>query len=959
MGEITLNYMNYILIFIRIYVFDSKFSKEDTKFMKFKKSYVLLISLISLFLLLGMSTVSAASDADVIAQDMSIDDVSEIVDVDNNLNDVETLSEGEETVPDQPGIGGNREEDRDNPVEYSINTAINAEDKEYSYGDTIRINFNLTDDEGNPINDTNASNFKVYYKNATDEGDFNTTVGFSINNESQIVLNQLSVGNYSINIQFLNSTIGDKNYTESNKIISLNITKTGTRFNATTAKVQIDEDVIIPFTILVDCNKTLNVNASRLNVTVNNEEYSFTNITGGNNVTNGIKLTNFTKEIGNYTILIKYEGNDNCEESQITFELHIVENNTITANDTFKVNDSNKTITIPFSITNSQIVNVTGEETGENSTIVNVTNKTVDAENLLLVLTYDNGTENITIVMNHNNFTLTGTEGNYSIELTVPIEFNTTLYKAQLVIIYANDTLNETNKTINLVAFKEVIVIPVDDGDKADYQFGNFTFKLVDANNQTVIIANENVTLTGFGFYSITEKGTSLSTSKSFITDENGTFVFNDTMLSLNIDQIALYYNFTSLPAGTYNATFATSGFYQVIGKNNITVLPIEARIIAKDLTGEYGNLLHYTFQLFSDKYNAPIKFANVQFMINASNINAVRDGVTNATGWYTSPDLNLTSNVYNLTLKTNGDSLNCSDAKAKLNLTQRNATVTASNRTIYYNSDYAAVVKLIDKKTGKAVANAYVWVRIYTGSKYTDFVGKTNKNGNVYVSTPLSVGKHKIVYQSVDNNYKSGQITRYLTVKKASAKFSAPKVSTYYKSGRVFKIKLINTKTNKPIHSGTMNIKLYISKNKYYNYTGVTDAKGFVQFKATLKPGTYKVVVSDYDKGYTAKAVTSQIKVSKSPIKIAPTALKVKKGKYFKVKVTSTKSKKVLSAVKVKVRIYTGKKYKTYTIKTNKKGIASLKIKQKVGKHKVVLTPYQTKYYTAKKVTKTLRVVK
>lgn len=855
MGEITLNYMNYILIFIRIYVFDSKFSKEDTKFMKFKKSYVLLISLISLFLLLGMSTVSAASDADVIAQDMSIDDVSEIVDVDNNLNDVETLSQGEQTfVYDEPETGGD-EGDGGEPVADSISTNITSEDKEYSYGDTIKINFSLTDNEGNPINDTNASNFKVYYKNATDEGDFNTTVGFSINNESQIVLNQLSVGNY--------------------------------------------------------------------------------------------------------TILIKYEGNDNCEESQIPFELHIVENNTITANDTFKVNDSNKTITIPFSITNSQIVNVTDEETGENSTIVNVTNKTVDAKNLLLVLTYDNGTENITVVMNHNNFTLTGTEGNYSIELTVPIKFNTTLYKAQLVIIYANDTLNETNKTINLVAFKEVSVIPVDDGDKADYQFGNFTFKLVDANNQTVIIANENVTLTGFGFYSITEKGTSLSTSKSFITDENGTFVFNDTMLSLNIDQIALYYNFTSLPAGTYNATFATSGFYQVIGKNNITVLPIEARIIAKDLTGEYGNLLHYTFQLFSDKYNAPIKFANVQFMINASNINAVRDGVTNATGWYTSPDLNLTAGVYNLTLKTTGDSLNCSDAKAKLNLTQRNATVTSSNRTIYYNSDYAAVVKLIDKKTGKAVANAYVWVRIYTGSKYTDFVGKTNKNGNVYVSTPLSVGKHKIVYQSVDNNYKSGQITRYLTVKKASAKFSAPKVSTYYKSGRVFKIKLINTKTNKPIHSGTMNIKLYISKNKYYNYTGVTDAKGFVQFKATLKPGTYKVVVSDYDKGYTAKAVTSQIKVSKSPIKIAPTALKVKKGKYFKVKVTSTKSKKVLSAVKVKVRIYTGKKYKTYTIKTNKKGIASLKIKQKVGKHKVVLTPYQTKYYTAKKVTKTLRVVK
>ena len=916
-----------------------------------------MISLISLFLLLGMSTVSAASDANVIAQDMSIDDVSVIGDVDNNLNDVETLSQGEQTfVSDELETGGDGGEGGE-PVADSISTNITAEDKEYSYGDTIKINFNLTDNEGNPINDTNASNFKVYYKNSTD-GEFNTTVGFSINNESQIVLNQLSVGNYSINIQFLNSTIGDKNYTESNKTISLNITKTGTRFNATTAKVQIDEDVIIPFTILVDSNKTLNVDVSRLNVTVNGTEYSFTNITGGNNVTNGIKLTNFTKNgTGYYNITIKYQGNDNCEESNITFELRIVENNTITANDTFKVNDSNKTITIPFSITNSQIVNVTNEETGENSTVNNVSNLTVEKGDLVLIIKYDNGDENVTVVMESDNYNLTGEIGNYSIELTVPIDFNTTLFKAQLVIIYANDTLNETNKTINLVAFKELFIVPVDDGDKADYQFGNFTFKLVDGAGNP--IANENVTLTGFWFYSITERGTSLSTSKSFITDENGIFVFNDTMMSLNIDQIALYYNFTSLPAGTYNATFTTSGFYELNNKTEITVNPIDARIIAKDLTGEYGNLLHYTFQLFSDKYNAPIKFANVQFMINASNINAVRDGVTNETGWYTSPDLNLTANVYNLTLKTTGDSLNCSDAKAKLNVTQRDATLTASNRTIYYNSDYAAIVKLTDKKTGKNVANAYVWIRIYTGSKYTDFVGKTNKNGNVYVSTPLSVGKHKIVFQSIDNNYKASQITRYVTVKTAPAKFSAPKVSTYYKSGRVFKIKLINTKTNKPIHTGKMNIKLYISKNKYYNYTGVTDAKGFVQFKATLKPGTYKVVVSDYDKGYTAKAVTSQIKVSKSPIKIAPTALKVKKGKYFKVKVTSTKSKKVLSAVKVKVRVYTGKKYKTYTIKTNKKGIASLKIKQKVGKHKVVLTPYQTKYYTAKKVTKTLKVVK
>ena len=118
------------------------------------------------------------------------------------------------------------------------------------------------------------------------------------------------------------------------------------------------------------------------------------------------------------------------------------------------------------------------------------------------------------------------------------------------------------------------------------------------------------------------------------------------------------------------------------------------------------------------------------------------------------------------------------------------------------------------------------------------------------------------------------------------------------------------------------------------------------VQFKITFKPGTYKVVVSSADKGYTAKAVTSQIKVTKSPIKIAPTALKVKRYSYFKVKVTSTKSKKVLSGVKVKVKVYTGRKYKTYIIKTNSRGIVKFNTKDlKPGSHKVIITSADERY--------------
>ena len=222
-----------------------------------------------------------------------------------------------------------------------------------------------------------------------------------------------------------------------------------------------------------------------------------------------------------------------------------------------------------------------------------------------------------------------------------------------------------------------------------------------------------------------------------------------------------------------------------------------------------------------------------------------------------------------------------------------------------------------------------------------------------------MAVGKHKIIYKTLDSNYNASSITRYLTVKKASAKFTSSSVSTYYKSGKIFQIKLTNTKNKKAVYGAKMNIKVFISKNKYYNYTGTTDANGLVKFKISYKPGSYKVVVSSCDKGYSASAITRTIKVSKSPIKMAPTSLKVKKGTYFKVKVTSTKTKKVLSSVKVKVKVYTGKKYKTYTIKTNSKGIASLKISQSVGKHKVVLSPGSPTYYSAKALTKTLTVTK
>ena len=612
------------------------------------------------------------------------------------------------------------------------------------------------------------------------------------------------------------------------------------------------------------------------------------------------------------------------------------ENNTINVEDTVKVNNSTKNATIPFSITNT------------NANDGTVTNLTVEKNDLKLVLTY-NKTQNVI-----NNFALKGNIGNYTLDISDFIKnlnFTTDLYKADLTIIYKNGTPNETNKTIVLKAFADAYLKP--NVTEADYQFGEFKFKLVDGSGNP--ITNYNVTLGGL--YNITIINNTLSISNIKLTSDDEGYIILKLVNGSTIVNSIIAKN--CLPAGKYNVTFRSDNFYVLNTTTEITVNKIKAKIIAKNITDNYGNVINYTLQVVREENNEAIILSGVTFFIKSSNINENRSDNTNLTGWYTSPTLILSGGTYNLTLKSTDGSLICSNVKTKITIKPLAAVLTAYNRTIYYDSDYSAILKVTNKKTGKVVQNVYVWFRVFTGSKYSDFIGRTDKNGKVYLSTPLDVGKHKIIYKTIDDNYNASSITRYLTVKKASAKFTSSSVSTYYRSGKIFQIKLTNTKNKKAVYGAKMNLKVFISKNKYYNYTGVTDNNGLVRFKISYKSGTYKVVVSSCDKGYSASSITRSIKVTKSPIKMAPTSLKVKKGTYFKVKVTSTKTNKVLSSVKVKVKVYTGKKYKTYTIKTNSKGIASLKISQSVGKHKVVLSPGSPTYYSAKALTKTLTVTK
>ena len=173
----------------------------------------------------------------------------------------------------------------------------------------------------------------------------------------------------------------------------------------------------------------------------------------------------------------------------------------------------------------------------------------------------------------------------------------------------------------------------------------------------------------------------------------------------------------------------------------------------------------------------------------------------------------------------------------------------------------------------------------------------------------------------------------------------------------------MTNTKNKKPIYYAKLNVRVYVTATKYYNYKAVqTGLDGKMKLLVDLKPGKYKVEIRGADsKNFAAKKVTSKITIKKAPTKLIPKKLTAKKGekKYFKVTVKNKKTKKVIAGVKVKIKVYTGKKFKTYKVKTNKKGIAQLNVKSlKVGKHKVVVTS-ANKYCVAKAAKSTIKITK
>ena len=223
--------------------------------------------------------------------------------------------------------------------------------------------------------------------------------------------------------------------------------------------------------------------------------------------------------------------------------------------------------------------------------------------------------------------------------------------------------------------------------------------------------------------------------------------------------------------------------------------------------------------------------------------------------------------------------------------------------------------------------------------------------SGNVITVSGLQVGKYTLrATTTEDINHNPVSVDLSITVNKATATIKASKVTVGLKKGSLWEIRLVDSKSGKPIGNMKLTLKVYTGK-KYKKVSVTTNSKGIATYKTkSLTKGTHKIVVSGSHKSYNFNTLTSSIKV----IKQKDLKFKVKKKVSFDgstISITTKYKNKPINGVKLKVLVYNGKKLvKTVSLKTKTrektKGVCGWGTnKLTVGSHKIVIMPANIKY--------------
>lgn len=211
----------------------------------------------------------------------------------------------------------------------------------------------------------------------------------------------------------------------------------------------------------------------------------------------------------------------------------------------------------------------------------------------------------------------------------------------------------------------------------------------------------------------------------------------------------------------------------------------------------------------------------------------------------------------------------------------------------------------------------------------------ETDHDGLLTIKLPsnLNVGKYT-VDMSVEGGF-CNYAPESISIVKAPCKISVKKITTSYKSGKLLKTYVVNSKTGKKVAGAKLTLKIYKGKKLVKTYTLTSDKKGLVKFNTSkLDAGTYTIKITANNNNIKLSTVTSKITVKKASAKLSY-AKKIKKGKKLKITVKNRNNKKIIKNSKFFIKI----DKKSFYVKTNSKGMFKLSTKKlKKGKNKITI---------------------
>ena len=643
------------------------------------------------------------------------------------------------------------------------------------------------------------------------------------NGVASVTVSDLKAGDYTVAVKYT----GDNNYNEATGSAEFSVLKITPEMDVTVEDIVFGEDLIVNAVLPGDAT-------GEVVITVNGVDYHVAIENGEATVTvSGL-------EAGDYTVAVKYAGDDNYNAAEVTKGVNVAKANPalnviIDSVDYGNVFTINAVLT---GVNNAPLdTNIIVTVNGKNYIVAIVNGKGIATGDKLAAGTYAfaavwAGDDNYNIVTENGDFKVNKVDS----AIDVAVSDIKVGEDAVISVKLLSDATGEVVITVNgedyTAAIENGKAVKTIAGLKADDY--TVTVKYAGDNNYNEATGSAEFSVSKISDYNMDisvpeiKEGVNSTISVDLPKDATGTVTveIDGKKYTANVIDGTANVIVSGLSAGDYNITTVYSGdakYDSMTKKGNVTVIPnINVNLDVSDVEMFYHDGTRLIAKL-TDFQGKPIVNATIYFSING----VIYAKTTDANGT-ASMGLNLDSNVYPVTVTYNGSA---SYSKISKNITVTiNSSIIADDLVKMYQNATRFYAKFMGSD-GKVLANTQVKFNI-NGVFYTK---TTNNDGVADLGIMLRPGTYILTaYNPVTGEQQGFNITvKSLIVQNDLTK--------YYMNASKFQATIYDK-----------NGSLAVNKNVTFNingvfYTRTTDENGVVSLGISLRPGEY-VITTMYE---------------------------------------------------------------------------------------------------------------